>query len=124
MSREQLAVALSDAEYVLRNLRPLLNTAHDEFELSWRKVAIESGLSLTTVYQVAAGKSAPTLFVSTALVSWLHSRMRPDPTHGTIDRDIQAYVNGMNPTDIGRRTALEQTIQAKRDRGERLAVDG
>lgn len=40
-----------------------------------------------------------------------------DPTHGRIDRDIQEYVDEMNPTGVAQRVAIENTLQSKRDRG-------
>jgi len=43
---------------------------------------------------------------------------RPDPTHGQIDRDIQAYIEEMNPTSVGQRVAMERTLQNRRDRGD------
>lgn len=46
-----------------------------------------------------------------------------DPTHGRIDRDIQAAVHAMGPDSLGQRVALENTLQAKRDRGERVVLD-
>jgi hypothetical protein len=39
-----------------------------------------------------------------------------DPTHGTVDRDIQERVDTMNPTSRGQRVAMESTLQGDRDR--------
>lgn len=43
---------------------------------------------------------------------------RRDPTHGRIDFDIQDYVEEMSPKSVAQRVAIENTLQAKRDRGE------
>lgn len=45
-----------------------------------------------------------------------------DPTHGQINRDIQLHVELMHPADIGQRTAIENTLQEKLNRGERLVL--
>lgn len=37
-----------------------------------------------------------------------------DPTHGRIDPDIQETVNAMNPTSLGQRVAIENTLQERR----------
>lgn len=39
-----------------------------------------------------------------------------DPTHGRIDKDIQDQVAGMNPSSLGQKVAMENTIQNKRNR--------
>lgn len=39
-----------------------------------------------------------------------------DPTHGRIDHDIQWQVEAMNPSSLAQRTALEETLQNKRNR--------
>lgn len=38
-----------------------------------------------------------------------------DPTHGQIDRDIQEQVDAMEPTSLGQRVAIENTLQRQRD---------
>ena len=44
-----------------------------------------------------------------------------DPTYGKIDRDIQEYVMKNYPeATLGQRTAFEETLQNKRNRGERV----
>lgn len=41
-----------------------------------------------------------------------------DPTYGRIDRDIQSRVErDYSPVDVGTRVALENNLQARRDRG-------
>jgi hypothetical protein len=51
--------------------------------------------------------------------------MRRDPTYGRIASDIQEWVEReWKPSSLGQRVALENTIQAHRDRGDRLAIDG
>lgn len=44
--------------------------------------------------------------------------MRRDPTYGQIDADIQRQAAELldDPTDLGRRVAIENTLQARRDR--------
>lgn len=123
MSREQLADALSGAEYVVRSLPDLIEAERERAGLTWQQAANEMGLPMMTVYNVGKRLREARSHTMIVMISWLHCRTRPDPTHGRIDRDIQAYVNGMNPTDVAQRTAMENTIQAKRDSGERLAVD-
>lgn len=39
-----------------------------------------------------------------------------DPTHGRIDQDIQDLVEEMNPTSLGARVAMENTLQERRNR--------
>ena len=39
-----------------------------------------------------------------------------DPTHGRIDHDIQWQVDAMKPSSMAQRTALEETLQNKRNR--------
>lgn len=46
-----------------------------------------------------------------------------DPTHGRIDEDIRRHVDGMRPTSLGQRVALENTLQRLRDDGRVLALD-
>jgi hypothetical protein len=43
-----------------------------------------------------------------------------DPTHGRVDRDIQAAVEEMRPTSLGQRVAIENTLQDRRRRGRPL----
>lgn len=43
--------------------------------------------------------------------------MSMDPTYGRIDRDIQEAVDAMEPSGIGPRVAMENTLQARRDSG-------
>lgn len=43
--------------------------------------------------------------------------VRTDPTFGRIDPDIQQAVEAMKPASTGSRVALENTLQARRDRG-------
>jgi len=47
-----------------------------------------------------------------------------DPTHGKIDRDIQEFVeetyNADGSLGLGQRTAIEETLQNRRNRGERV----
>lgn len=45
-----------------------------------------------------------------------------DPTHGRIDRDIQDQVDEMNPTSLGQRVAIENTIQDRRDQTSQPAT--
>jgi hypothetical protein len=45
-----------------------------------------------------------------------------DPSHGTIDADIRAYVQAMEPSSLGQRVAIEQTLQNRRDRGDTLEL--
>jgi hypothetical protein len=123
MSREQLNDALFSAGFILERLPELVIQEKDHALLTWKQIATETGLPMMTVWNVASRKREGHIHTAAILISWLHARTRRDPTHGRIDRDIQAYVNGMNPKDLGSRTAMEETIQAKRDRGERLAVD-
>ena len=53
-----------------------------------------------------------------AVIEWV------DPTYGRIDRDIQDFVEAeFKTTNVGTRVALENTLQAKRDRGQRLRCD-
>lgn len=40
----------------------------------------------------------------------------PDPTHGRIDRDIQTAVDQWGPGSLAQRVAVENTMQADRDR--------
>lgn len=40
-----------------------------------------------------------------------------DPTHGRIEADIRQNVDGMSPTSLGQRVAIENTLQDRRDRG-------
>lgn len=46
----------------------------------------------------------------------------PDPTHGRIDPDIQAAVDAWNPSSLGQRVAIENTLQRRRDGGEELSL--
>lgn len=39
-----------------------------------------------------------------------------DRTYGRIDRDIQEQVDAMQPESIAQRVAIENTLQARRDR--------
>lgn len=57
--------------------------------------------------------------VHTVLRRWLRALRllgAPDPTHGRIDRDIQQQVAAMDPTSVGQRVAMENTLQRKRQR--------
>lgn len=45
---------------------------------------------------------------------------RHDPTHGSIDFDIQDAVDDMHPKSVGQRVALEETAQDRRDAGTTL----
>lgn len=63
--------------------------------------------------------------VATALVEWLDEdtdqervAVKPDPTHGQIDRDIQDQVDEMRPRNIGQRVTIERTLQDRRDKGD------
>lgn len=47
---------------------------------------------------------------------------RPYPTYGRIDPDIQRQVDEMEPMSLGQRVAMENTIQARRDREKPPAV--
>lgn len=44
------------------------------------------------------------------------ARAIPDPTHGRIDLDIQASVDELNPSTLGQRVAMENTLQERRAR--------
>ena len=50
------------------------------------------------------------------LYDLLDQTMWHDPTWGRIDRDVQEYVNRMEPESIGQRVAIENTLQNKRNR--------
>lgn len=39
-----------------------------------------------------------------------------DPTYGRIDRDILEQVDAMNPSSLGQRAAIEETLQNRRNR--------
>lgn len=45
-----------------------------------------------------------------------------DPSHGRIDRDIQDQVDEMNPTSLGQRVAIENTLQNRRDQTSQPAT--
>jgi len=42
-----------------------------------------------------------------------------DPTHGTVDLDVQIAVDQMRPNSLGQRVALERTAQDRKDAGKR-----
>lgn len=41
-----------------------------------------------------------------------------DPTHGTVDLDVQIAVDQMRPGSVGQRVALERTAQDRKDAGQ------
>lgn len=42
-------------------------------------------------------------------------RLDHDPTHGRVDKDIQEGVDALQPSTLGQRVAIEQTLQERRD---------
>lgn len=65
---------------------------------------------------VDLAEGASTFLTAGAEAEWY------DPTHGRVDRDIQEYVDRMDPKSIAQRVAIENTLQARR--GNRLTPAG
>jgi len=57
---------------------------------------------------VDLAEGASTFLTAGAEAEWY------DPTHGRVDRDIQEYVDRMDPKSIAQRVAIENTLQARR----------
>lgn len=115
VSEEQLAVALGYAEHILERLPEIIDELRRHHSLTYQQIADQSGLTIPTVHSCLKRKRGYTAGTASALVSWAYAWTRPDPTHGRIDRDIQALVNGMRPKDVGQRTAFENTLQEERN---------
>lgn len=116
MSEEQLAVALGYTEHILERLPEIIDELRRRHDLTYQQIAAQAGLTLPTVHSCVKRKRGYTAGTAAALVSWAYAWTRPDPTHGRIDRDIQATVNAMHPKDVAQRTAIENTLQEPRTR--------
>lgn len=68
----------------------------------------------------AESDTATIAHLSELVTGWHQARHDHDPTHGRIDRDIQEAVDAWGPKSLGQRVAIENTMQARRDRGEHL----
>jgi hypothetical protein len=69
-------------------------------------------ISIQQAYNILCGQAKPEEYNS-ALQELPNEAS--DPTHGRIDKDIQEKVEDMNPTSLGQRVAMENTLQNRRN---------